>query len=119
MIKARCTGVKRCSSSSGIVSKSVTGCRVCVENVLLKEQNGAIVSPIECILSGIREKKKLNILDVDTICQNLLSPQAVRHVVIRIDKKDTPRIASIVVVWRSEGTSRFRHDSVRERIVEE
>ena len=91
----------RCSSSSGIVSKSHR-IQSCVENVLLKEQNGAIVSPIERILSGIRQKKS-NILDVDTICQNLLSPQAVRHVVIRIDKKDTPRIASIVVVWRSEG----------------
>jgi hypothetical protein len=102
-IKARCTELKDVHLLQVSFRNLLPDSELCVENVLLKEQNGTIVSPIESILNGIRGEKKSNILDVDTICQNLLSPQAVRHVVIRIDKKDTPRIASIVVVWRSEG----------------
>ena len=101
--KIRCTELR--DSATHLLQVSfrnlLQDAEVCVENVFLKEQNGTTIPPIECILSGFREKT--NSLSVDTICENLLSPQVVRHVVIRIDEKDMPRIASIVVVWRSEG----------------
>ena len=75
---------------------------LCVEDIFLQEQDQKRVRPVQCILSGICEKS--SVLDVDTICQNLMSPESVRHAVIRLGK-DSPRIAWMVIVWRSVGGS--------------